>query len=279
MRIISDTTCHFTTEEASASNVILVANQITVGERSYRDYLDIDSETFIKEIIGKTAQTSMPLLGDIVRAYESCGDEDTLHITTGKGLSSAYESACGLKNEMKKDNVFVFDSKSVAGPNRYLVQLAVRLSTTKVTLMQIVERMRKCVEECQSFVIPVDFSFLQHSGRLTPMAAKIGGFLQIKPVMAQSDDRQRIEKFSINRTWIGAINSIIDDLLKHDVNAKHRIYVAHALNPSIAKTAIDMLVKRIQNADIEVLKLAPSMITHGGPGCLVIQYILRDDEA
>jgi hypothetical protein len=51
------------------------------------------------------------------------------------------------------------------------------------------------------------------------------------------------------------------------------------LNPSIAKTAIDMLVKRIQNADIEVLKLAPSMITHGGPGCLVIQYILRDDEA
>ena len=42
MRIISDTTCHLSKEEASSSNVRLVANQVMIGETTYKDYLDID---------------------------------------------------------------------------------------------------------------------------------------------------------------------------------------------------------------------------------------------
>jgi DegV family protein with EDD domain len=278
MRIIADTTCHFSVAEAEAANVILVPNQISIGDTNYRDYLDIDPETFVDEIKNGFARTSQPSIGDVIQAYEDCGSESTIHITTGKGLSSAYESACSVKESMHAENIAVFNSESVAGPNRYLVQLAVRLSSTTASLKQIIERMQRCIKECQSYVIPVNFMFLQRSGRLTPLAAKIGGFLQIKPVMSQSDDRERIEKFSINRTWIGAINSIVDDLVKHGVSAKHRIYVAHALNPDIAKLAIEKIISRIQNTDIEILKLAPSMITHGGPGCLVIQYILKDEE-
>ena len=50
MRVIADTTCHFSVEEAKAANVILVPNQITVENHVYRDYLDIDSVSFIDEI-------------------------------------------------------------------------------------------------------------------------------------------------------------------------------------------------------------------------------------
>jgi DegV family protein with EDD domain len=277
MRIIADTTCHFSLDEAKATNVILVPNQITVGDHIYRDYLDIDSESFIVEIKDTMAQTSQPSIGDIIAAYEACGNESALHITTGKGLSSAYDSARSLRMSMDASGIEVFNSRSVAGPTRYLVQLASRLASEQYQVGKIVDRLQRCLLESQSYVIPVNFRFLQHSGRLTPLAAKIGGFLQIKPVMAQSEDRERIEKFSINRSWIGAINSIVDDLVKHGVCDKHRIYVAHALNPEIVKSAIDRIISRIPKADIEILILAPSMIVHGGPGCLVIQYILKDD--
>ena len=279
MRIISDTTCHFSAEEAKKANVILVPNQVSIGDHNYRDYLDIDAESFIEEIKDKFAQTSQPAIGDVMAAYEECSGESTIHITTGKGLSSAYDSACSIKENMHTDHVTVFNSSSVAGTNRYLVQLAVRLATTTASLNQIIDRMHACLKENQSYIIPVHFMFLQRSGRLTPLAAKIGGFLQIKPVMAQSEDRERIEKFSINRTWSSAINSIVDDLLKRGVSAKHKIYVGHALNSESAKLAIDKINSRIQDADIEMLHLAPSMITHGGPGCLTVQFILKDDDA
>ena len=210
-------------------------------------------------------------------AYEEVKGVDTLHITTGRGLSSAYDTACGVKKSIGADYVTVFESQSVAGVNRYLTQLAARLSE-KHDIKEIIERMNACLKETQSYVIPVNFEFLKRSGRLTPAAAILGSFLGIKPIMAQSADRQRIERFGVGRTWHAAIKTVVDDMIKRGVNAKHRIYVAHAFNMESLTMTVNHIKERIQQADIETLLLAPAMITHGGPGALVIQYILRDDQ-
>jgi len=278
MRIISDTTCHFTIEEANEHQVILVPNQISVGEKTYRDYLDIDSESFMKLIEDQAPTTSQPSVGDVMEAYEACGQEETLHITTGKGLSSAYDSACGVKQSMNANHVTILSSASVAGPNRYLAQLAVELSKKLDSVQEVVNRLQHCIQDSQSYVIPVNFKFLQRSGRLTPSAAVLGSFLKLKPIMAQSANKERIDRFSVARTWDGAIKAVVDDLIKRGVSAKHRIYVAHAFNVESAKLAIEAIKSRIKNADIETFVLAPAMITHGGPHCLVIQYILKDEQ-
>ncbi|HBZ41805.1 MAG TPA: hypothetical protein DEO50_07980 [Erysipelotrichaceae bacterium] len=277
MRIIADTTCHLSIEEAALDHVILVPNQVIIGDRCYRDYLEIDSETFISAIEKDFPSTSQPAVGEIMDAYSQCGTEPAIHITTGKGLSSAFDSASGVKKSMDAQNITVFDSQSVAGVNRYLVQLATRMSKSTDSIQRIVDAMLACLKETQSYVIPVDFGYLKRSGRLTPLAATVGGFLKLVPVMAQSADRQRIEKFSVARTLGSALNNIVDDLVKRGVDGRHKIYVAHALNMENVRLAIEHIKQRIQNADIEVLKLAPGMITHGGPGCLVIQYILKDE--
>ncbi|HAO61232.1 MAG TPA: hypothetical protein DCQ90_04670 [Erysipelotrichaceae bacterium] len=277
MRIIADTTCHLSIEEAALDHVILVPNQVIIGDRCYRDYLEIDSETFISAIEKDFPSTSQPAVGEIMDAYSQCGTEPAIHITTGKGLSSAFDSAGGVKKSMDAQNITVFDSQSVAGVNRYLVQLATRMSKSTDSIQHIVDAMLSCLKETQSYVIPVDFGYLKRSGRLTPLAATVGGFLKLVPVMAQSADRRRIEKFAVARTLGGALNNIVDDLLKRGVDGRHKIYVAHALNMENVRLAIEHIKQRIQNADIEVLKLAPGMITHGGPGCLVIQYILKDE--
>lgn len=276
MRIISDTTCHLSIEEAAALNVRLVANQVMIGETTYKDYLDIDSNKFIELIKDHHPQTSQPSTGDIMVAYEE-ENTDTLHITTGRGLSSAFDMARGVAKSMDIDYVTVFDSQSVAGVNRYLTQLAARLKE-KYDKTTIINRLNACLKETQSYVMPVNFEFLKRSGRLTPAAAILGSFLHLKPIMAQSVDRQRIERFGVARTIHAAIKAVVDDLIKRGVNDKHRIYVAHAFNLEGVRMAIEQIKEKIQDADIETLLLAPAMITHGGPGSLVIQYILRDDE-
>jgi len=277
MRIIADTTCHLSIEEAALDHVILVPNQVIVGDRCYRDYLEIDSESFIEVIKEDFPSTSQPAVGEIMDAYGRCNNEPAIHITTGRGLSSAFDSASGVKKSMDAQNITVFDSQSVAGVNRYLVQLAIKMTKSTDSIQRIVDAMLACLKETQSYVIPVDFGYLKRSGRLTPLAATVGGFLKLVPVMAQSADRQRIEKFSVARTLGSALNNIVDDLVKRGVGSQHKIYVAHALNMDNVRLAIEHIKQKIQNADIEVLKLAPGMITHGGPGCLVIQYILKDE--
>jgi DegV family protein with EDD domain len=276
MRIISDTTCHLSIAEAAALNVRLVANQVMIGETTYKDYLDIDSSQFVELIKDHHPRTSQPSAGDILIAYEEENTE-SLHITTGRGLSSAFDTASGVIKSMDIDYVTVFDSQSVAGVNRYLTQLAARLKD-KYDRNTIIHRLNACLKETQSYVMPVNFEFLKRSGRLTPAAAILGSFLHLKPIMAQSSDRQRIERFGVARTIHAAIKEVANDLIKRGVNDKHRIYIAHAFNMDGARLAIEQIKEKIQGADIETLLLAPAMITHGGPGSLVIQYILRDDQ-
>ena len=279
MRIISDTTCHFSAEEAAKRHVVLVANQVTFGNESFRDYLELDEESFYNRLKSEIARTSQPAVGEVMEAYEQTSPEPTLHVTTGQGLSSAFDSAQGVKVSMNADHVTVFDSQCVAGPNRYLIQLASSLGAAGASLQSVKERLEVCLSDHQSYVIPVSFDFLKRSGRLTPLAATIAGFMNIIPILAQSADRRRIEKFAIARTWKGAIDAVVNDLTKRGVSAKHRIYVAHAQNMEAVNHVIDAIRKHIADADIEVFKLAPAMVTHNGPGCVAIQYILKDPQA
>lgn len=276
MKIISDTTCHVSQQEAKERGIILVANQITLKNKVFRDYLDIDSISFAKLLHDDFAKTSQPAVGEIMDAYESTKPEETLHITTGDGLSSAFRSACGVKQSMQADHVSVFHSKSVAGVNKYLTLLASRLNDSNHSIDEIKERLQKCISQTQSYVIPTDFNFLLKSGRLTKTAAVIGGFLRLKPVLAQSSDKLKIDKFAITRTWHSAIKCVVDDLIKHSVDFKHKIYVLHAFNSEHAQLAIDAIKESISKADIETFVLSPAMITHGGPGCVVIQSVLKD---
>lgn len=65
-------------------------------------------------------------------------------------------------------------------------------------------------------------------------------------------------------------------MIENGVDGKHKIYVSHAENEEAAELAINQIKESISNCDLEVLTLTPGMITQGGPGCIAIQYILKD---
>ena len=111
MKIISDTTCQISEQEALENDIILVANQITYKDRVFNDYLDIDSASLLTLLKDDFAKTSQPAVGEVMNAYQNCAPEETIHITTGDGLSSAYDSACGVKQSINADHVHVFHSK------------------------------------------------------------------------------------------------------------------------------------------------------------------------
>ena len=55
-----------------------------------------------------------------------------------------------------------------------------------------------------------------------------------------------------------------------------KIYICHAENEEAANLANELIKENIKNSDVEILHLSPVLITQGGPGCIAIQYILKD---
>ncbi len=273
MKIMTDTGSLIGVEEAQELDIELIPLQVVVAGMNYRDYLDISSEKFVELTKTNRALTSLPSIGQLMQIYDQY--KEGLHICVAKGLSSTYDVAASALKELNS-NVVLYNSKALVGTQRYLVQLAQRLSH-KHSIDEIILRMDKCLSECQSFLIPVDFNFLKRSGRISPLAATFAGMMGIKPILTFTPGMERLDKFGVGRTWIQAFDHIIKKMADNAVSIQHKIYIVHAMNLETAKLLEEKIRQRFGNLDIEYLNFSPVLMALGGPGCVAVQYILKDD--
>lgn len=194
------------------------------------------------------------------------------------GLSGTYNSACVAK-EMAENSkrIEVINSGTLCGPQKYLVDLAVKLVELGKNKDEIVNEINKAKEETKSFLIPNDFDYLVRGGRLSSILGKIGSVIKLVPVMTLSEDKKSLVKFTTKRTFKRALQKISEDMINKGINSNYKIYISHACNEELAKSAENIILENIENADIETNLLGPVFTTQGGPGCISIQYIRKHE--
>ncbi len=273
MRIVTDTASLFSPEEGRALGIEVVPACAVIDGQVYRDFEDISSEEFLQKIEeGAVPTTSQPSVGDYMDAFE--GEEEVLFLSIGDGLSGGYQNAMGVKNSLDDGgHIHVVDTKTLAGPQHYLVEKALRLRSEGRGLQEILRDLRQSIETSVSFVIPADFEFLKRSGRLIPLAAKIGSMIKIVPVMTQTEDMRRIRPFVITRSKKKAVEAIIGHLKSMGVDGDYVISVAHAGVLDQAKAVVEQLKAHFSDTKMELYALSPALITHGGPGSITIQAV------
>lgn len=274
MIIIADTATLIPPSEGESQGMTIIPVCVSINDKTYQDYSEITSAEFLEYIAqGGVPTSSQPAIGDFLEILEA-SEDDVLMLTVGDGLSGAYQSAMGARNLAgNPERVHILNSKTLAGPLRYLAKKAVSLKEQGLDIEQIKENLQQCIESSVSFVIPEDFNFLQRSGRLTPIAAKLGGALKLLPVLTQTKDKTRITPLGIKRGWDSAVESILKQLQSLGVGADHLISICHAGTPQKAERILRQVRDRFRTSDTELLELSPALITHGGPGCIVIQAI------
>ncbi len=142
-----------------------------------------------------------------------------------------------------------------------------------ISMEKIKEELLRRIETSVSFVIPKDFEFLKRSGRLTPIAAKIATMIKIVPVLTQTEDKKRITLFTVKRSRRKALDALIEHLKELGVNEDYVVSVSHAGVWEEAEEVLLKLKEHFVGAAMEIFHLSPSLITHGGPGCVLIQAI------
>lgn len=274
MRIITNTASMFRPEEGSRLGIQIIPVSVSLDDRSLRDYVDIDSDAFMA-LLGEdhVPTSSQPCVGDVIDVLEN-SDEETILLTVGDGLSGEYATALGVRNTLPyKDRIHVINSGSLGGPLRYLAKKAVDLRNQGLSALEIDRRLTECAASSASFVIPADFQYLRRSGRIQQITAKIGGALKLLPVLTQTEDRRRISLMAVKRTWNAAVDTILTRLNAMGVNEDYLISVEYADTRSLAEKVRDRIRTRFPNIESELMQLPPSLITHGGPGCIVVQSI------
>lgn len=276
MRIITDTASLFSPEEGKAVGISVVPTCVIHGDKVYRDYEEMQVDTLLSMIAGgATPTTSQPAIGDLLDVFEET-TEETLGLFIGDGLSGGYQSAVGAKNTIDDNEyIHIVDTKTLAGAEGYLVQKAIELRNQGLNMEAIKTELEKSIESSASFVIPADFEFLKRSGRLTPIAAKISSMIKIVPVMTLTEDKKKITLFTIKRSWKKATEAIAEEMKKLGVNEEYIIYICHGGDLQAAKTVLAQVKESFENVTTKLMCLSPSMLTHGGPGCVLIQAVKK----
>ena len=276
MKIIADTATLIRPSEGNSHGLTVIPVCVAIDGQTYQDYTQISSEEFLKKVkMGGIPTSSQPSIGDMLEQIDG-SDEEILVLTVGDGLSGGYQTALGARNLVTfPERIHVMDSRTLAGPLRYLAKKAVMLKEQGLNIDAIKEKLQESINSSMSFVIPEDFEFLKRSGRVAPFTAKIGSKLKLLPVLTQTKDMKRIVPIGIKRSWNAAVDTILQQMQAKNVGPNHLITISHAGVPQRAEQVLQQVRELFVSSDIEILELSPALTTHGGPGCIVIQAISK----
>lgn len=274
LKIITDSSTLYTVEEAKKLGFESVPLNVSIGDFEGRD-LQVDMNDFYERIKkGEIPRSSQPSIGEVLDVFEEYSDSEILNISMADGLSGTYQSACGAKEMMENsERITVFNTKTLCGPHRYMVERAQEMKEAGKSLKEILAWLEDVAERTESFLIPQDFAFLKRGGRLTPVAATLGSVLKLKPIMTLTEDCKKLDKFAVKRTMKAAVKTIIDHMIEKGVDERYKFYVVHADALDDAKGIVANLKEVFGNIDVEMHDLSPVFVTQGGPQCIAIQYI------
>ena len=273
MKIVADSSVMYSIAEGAERGIKILPLAVSIEGETWREYEDIDAAGFLSRVReGAVPTSSCPAPEAVVEAYNT--EEEVLHLAMADGLSGAYQVAHAFAQQSAHpERVTVLNTRTLCVPHRAIALAAVELAKTVSTSAELAERLTPMVDSARSYLIPLDFDFLRRGGRLTPVAAKIAHILRAAPVMIQTEDGTRLEKFHLARSFKKGVASVVADLAKMGLGETHYVSVSHADNPKAAQIAIDKIRAALPEVQCGVFDLGPAFITQVGPGCVAIQLV------
>ena len=277
IKIISDSSTLYSVKEANKNDIDISTLTVTINDKTYKEYEEITTPELIDIIKeGHMPISSQPAVGEVVEVYNKYKDYEIINISMADGLSGTYSSACMAKDLAENpENIEVINSRTLCGPQRYLLDLAAKLVELGESKETIIEEINKLIDSSKSFLIPKDFDYLIRGGRVSSLVGKIGGAIKLVPVMTLSEDSTKVIKFTTKRTFSKAIDVICEEFLKCGADSNYKIYICHADSLELSEAARNAIIEKIKNADVEIKMLSPVFTTHAGPGGIAIQMIKK----
>ena len=272
VQILSDSSTLYSVSEGKDVGLVVVPLSVQINNKSYREFEDISSKEFLKIIAeGHIPTSSQPSIGEKEEAYNAVNGE-VIDLTMADGLSGTYQSAMIAKDMSNNpERIHVINTRTLCGPHRYIVNKALKLASEGKGVKEILSGIENSINIGRSFLIPYDFAFLKRGGRLSPLAATLGGLLRIIPILELSEDGKSLLKFGVKKTYKKAVMDIIEVMKNDGVDDSYDVSISHAGNDEWTDITIDLIKKEL-GINVSVYDLSPAFITQGGPGCVAIQY-------
>lgn len=187
--IVTDSTADLSQELIGDLDVKIIPLKINLGDKYYKDGVDISKGEFWKRIVsdGVIPKTSQPSPAEFKELYEKLfrkGYKKIISIHISSKISGTQQAAKVAKGMVENgENITIVDSKALTMALGYQVLEAAKMVNTGKSVEEIVEKLYKIQDKQKLFFVVDDVSYIEKGGRISKMSSMIGGLLKVKPIL------------------------------------------------------------------------------------------------
>jgi DegV family protein with EDD domain len=273
VRIVTDSSCDLTEEQAAAFDIEVVPLTIRFGDVELIDREELTVDEFYSRMAStpELPATAAPAPGAFEAAFRrgaDAGADAVVCINLSAQLSATMQSAQTAAKAFDGTlEVHVVDSRSVTLGLGSMVLAAAKSARDGKTASTIVDEVESMAQRQRIWATLDTLDNLKKGGRIGGAKALVAGLLSIKPAIAVHGGV--VEEAGKPRTRGKALRWLADKVLAEP--AVENLHVVHGQAPDINEF-LELLAPKYDRDSYTVGVIGPVIGTHGGPRVLGVTY-------
>lgn len=273
VRIVTDSSCDLTEEQAAALDIEVVPLTVRFGDTELVDRSELSVEEFYRRMASSPdlPQTAAPAPGAFEAAFRRCvdgGADGIVSVNLSAQLSATMQSAQTAAKALEGTiPVEVLDSRSVTLGLGTMVLWAAEQARAGADVATISEGVRSMAERQRIWATLDTLDNLKKGGRIGGAKALLASLLSIKPAISLHEGV--VEEAGKPRTRGKALKWLADKLLAEP--AVEHLSVVHGQAPDL-DDFLALLAPRFGPDDYSVGIIGPIIGAHGGPRVIGVTY-------
>ncbi|MBK5211667.1 MAG: DegV family protein [Coriobacteriia bacterium] len=268
--IMTDSTSDFTLDEAKELNVEMISLKVNFGSEYFADKTEISAEDFYEKMKNteQLPTTCLVSVGEFIDVFNAHPNEEIVLITLSSELSGTNNSAHMAKDQLKRDDILIVDSRTAAIGLNLLVRLAVDMRTQGVLARDIAYHIEQICPRVRVIVVLETLENLIKGGRLSSTKGRVATMLSLKLIIEV--DNGIVHDIGKARGFKTAMRKAADIVHADEMDKYYPIAYASALNEE-GLAAFVALIGR----DGVHMSLGSVVGVHTGSGAVAVAYFRK----
>ena len=278
--VVTDSACDLPDDVVRAHGIYRVPLNLIFDQRVLRDGVDITPAQFLERMrAGAHPTTSQPAPGAFADAFRRAArdGESIIAVMLGAALSGTFSSAEAAAKLFGEVPMHVVDSGRASLSQGMLALRAAELVEQGWTAETIVPELLRIRGQSGIFFTLDTYDRLLASGRVGRGRALLGTLLDIKPILAISEDGKVTPTARVR----GARNVLprVLEILEREIPSTARQVRFGVIQVGAEEMAVEVVAalrERFGARDVMIAPATPVIATHTGPGTWGVAYQIED---
>ncbi|MBO5888583.1 MAG: DegV family protein [Clostridia bacterium] len=283
IRLFTDTDTDITLEEATKYGYTLISMPYIIDRKEvypYEDFETFESKEFYdvlrKGVIPSTCAISPSKYMEYFEEEFKKGN-DILYVHFSAAMSGTFNAMKLALNELKQKyperTVYTIDTKAITILSYNIVREIGELYLKGATIDEIIKWAETEVDKFAVYFYADDLKFFAKSGRVSGLAAFMGAFIGIRPIITITSEG-KMQSCSKARGRKGAVTKILDYVRELQLDIlDHRVIIGHADAYDLAVELKNELINEYgENLQTEIVVVNPTAGSHCGPDTVGICF-------